>query len=122
MAQVEDNTIQPMAGRAPLILGGHDFHSITEAIAEPVERKTPLGWWLFFLPSVGMLSLLGISVAWLFWEGIGVWGLNNPVWPIAQPIFACCPLPSVLLRFWHPHATTPRRDAQAKNLRISCFP
>jgi molybdopterin-containing oxidoreductase family membrane subunit len=26
-----------------------------------------------------MLGILGISVGWLVWEGIGVWGLNQPV-------------------------------------------
>jgi Ni/Fe-hydrogenase subunit HybB-like protein len=69
----------PVRGRAPLILGGHDFPSITRAVCDPLERPTPLGWWLFFLPSLGLLSLLGLATGWLFWEGIGIWGLNNPV-------------------------------------------
>jgi molybdopterin-containing oxidoreductase family membrane subunit len=80
IAQVEDNALyDPVEGRAPLILGGKDFHAITEAVAAPLERKTPLGWWLLFIPSVAMLGLLGVSIAWLFWEGTGIWGLNNPV-------------------------------------------
>jgi Ni/Fe-hydrogenase subunit HybB-like protein len=70
---------EPLHPRPPLILGGHDFHSITEAVARPLESRTPRGWWLAFGVSLALLSLLGISVAWLFWEGIGVWGLNNPV-------------------------------------------
>jgi molybdopterin-containing oxidoreductase family membrane subunit len=65
--------------RPPLILGRPDFHSITEAVAAPLERPTPRAWWLCFGVSLAMLSLLGLSVAWLFWEGVGVWGLNNPV-------------------------------------------
>ena len=83
MAGVEpadDNVFHdPLQGRAPLILGGHDFHSITEAVAEPLERKTPLGWWLFFIPSLALLAVFGISIFWLFWEGIGIWGVTNPV-------------------------------------------
>ncbi len=90
MAQLLENTHEPVEGRAPLILGGHDFKSLTAAVAAPLERKTPLGWWLLFLPSVCMLSLLGVAVAWLFWEGIGVWGLNNPIgwgWAIVNFVF-----------------------------------
>jgi len=80
MAQSSDNAYHdPLSGRAPLIVGGHDFHSLTEAVAAPLERKTPLGWWLFFIPSLAMLGLFGLSIGWLFWEGTGIWGLNNPV-------------------------------------------
>jgi len=80
----------PVAGRPPLILRSPDFHSITEVVAEPVERKTPIGWWLFFVPSLGLLGLLGVAVSWLFWEGIGIWGLNVPVgwaWDITNFVF-----------------------------------
>jgi Ni/Fe-hydrogenase subunit HybB-like protein len=77
---IDDNVhYDPVDGRALLILGGHDFHSLTEAVARPLERKTPLGWWFVFIPSVGLLGLLGFSTAWLFWEGIGIWGVNIPV-------------------------------------------
>src|SRR6185295_3294967 len=69
----------PVDHRAPLILGAPTFHAITEAVARPLERKPTRGWWICFLASLSMLGLLGVSIAWLFWEGIGVWGLNNPV-------------------------------------------
>ena len=81
MAQtLEDNvSYDPVDGRAPLILGGHDFASITDAVARPLESKTPLGWWIVFSISLSLLGLFGLSIGWLVWEGIGVWGLNNPV-------------------------------------------
>ena len=92
MAQTDvvDLLDPPVAGRPPLILRSPDFHSITEVVAEPVERKTPIGWWLFFVPSLGLLGLLGVAVSWLFWEGIGIWGLNVPVgwaWDITNFVF-----------------------------------
>ncbi|HUP23479.1 MAG TPA: NrfD/PsrC family molybdoenzyme membrane anchor subunit [Thermoanaerobaculia bacterium] len=80
LEQADDNVFHdPVQGRAPLILGGHDFRSITEAVAEPLESKTPLGWWLFFLPSLALLAMFGVSIGWLFWEGIGIWGVTNPI-------------------------------------------
>ena len=91
MAQTERELLDnPVGGRPTLILRSPDFHSITEVVAEPLERPTPIGWWLFFIPSVGLLSLLGIAVGWLFWEGIGIWGLNVPVgwaWDITNFVF-----------------------------------
>ena len=91
MAQTEAELLDnPVAGQPTLILRSPDFHSITEAVAEPVERPAPIGWWLFFLPSLALLGLLGVAISWLFWEGIGVWGLNVPVgwaWDITNFVF-----------------------------------
>jgi molybdopterin-containing oxidoreductase family membrane subunit len=86
-AELLDN---PVAGHPTLILRSPDFHSITEAVAQPVERPTPRAWWFFFIPSLALLGLLGVAVSWLFWEGIGVWGLNVPVgwsWDITNFVF-----------------------------------
>jgi molybdopterin-containing oxidoreductase family membrane subunit len=71
--------LDPIETRAPLIHGATDFHSITEAVARPIENKAPLRWWCFFAFGLCLLSLLLISVTWLVWRGVGVWGLNNPV-------------------------------------------
>src|ERR1041384_1755163 len=77
---VEDNVSQePVSGRAPLILGGHNFHSITEAVAAPSEGPPTVGWWLCLGASASIPGLLLFSSSWLFWQGIGVWGLNQPV-------------------------------------------
>jgi len=91
LAQTEAELLDnPVAGRPTLILRSPDFHSITEAVAEPVERPVSIGWWLCFLPSLALLGLLGVAVSWLFWEGIGIWGLNVPVgwaWDITNFVF-----------------------------------
>jgi len=63
-------------------MAGNDFTSVTDKVLKPVElevRKTPLAWYIAFVPSLGLLGLLGAMIAWLFWKGVGVWGLNNPV-------------------------------------------
>ncbi|MEE2827874.1 MAG: NrfD/PsrC family molybdoenzyme membrane anchor subunit [Myxococcota bacterium] len=85
-----DQLADPISRRAPLVLGGRDFHSITEAVVGAVERKTPKAWWVAFLVSLSLLGVYGISIQHLVWEGTGVWGLNNPVawgWAIVNFVF-----------------------------------
>jgi Ni/Fe-hydrogenase subunit HybB-like protein len=85
-----DQLADPVAERAPLVLGGLDFHGLTELVAQPVERPTQPAWWIAFFVSLSLLGVYGISVAWLVWEGTGVWGLNNPVgwgWAIVNFVF-----------------------------------
>ncbi len=77
-----DNTWDSPRERAPLIVGGHDFASITDRVCRPAEtelRDTPVGWLLAFAVSSGILALLGAMVFHLFFSGVGVWHLNNPV-------------------------------------------
>ena len=126
MAQTEAELLDnPVAGRPTLILRSPDFHSITEVVAEPVERSTPIGWWLFFIPSVALLSLLGVAVTWLFWEGIGIWGLNQPVgwaWDITNFVFwvgighAGTLISAILFLFRQTWRTSINRSAEAMTI------
>ncbi len=89
-AHGDAHDVDPIDHRPPLILGAPDFHAITEAVARPLEWKPPLGWWIVLGISLAMLSLLGVAVGWLFWEGIGVWGNQIPVawaWDITNFVF-----------------------------------
>ncbi len=52
---------------------------VSEQVSRVVEQRAPLGWWIYFGISLVFLGVLGISVSYLFWEGIGVWGNNSPV-------------------------------------------
>src|SRR5262245_50721865 len=121
-AKLLDN---PVAGRPTLILRSPDFHSITEVVAEPVERRTPIGWWLFFIPSLSLLGLLGLAVSWLFWEGIGIWGLNVPVgwaWDITDFVFwvgighAGTLISAILFLFRQKWRTSINRSAEAMTI------
>jgi Ni/Fe-hydrogenase subunit HybB-like protein len=84
-----EDELDPVEGRGALIRGHLTFHDVTEAVARPIEVPAK-AWWIFFLVSVSMLGILGISVSYLFWEGIGIWGTNVPVgwaWPIVNFVF-----------------------------------
>jgi Ni/Fe-hydrogenase subunit HybB-like protein len=65
--------------RVPLVNGALNFRSLTNLVIKPIEDKAPLWWIISFLVSLSLLFLLKASLAYLIWEGVGVWGLNNPV-------------------------------------------
>jgi molybdopterin-containing oxidoreductase family membrane subunit len=64
----------------PVIAPGHDFETVTEAVAQiPLAKRTPLGWVFGFL--IGFTLLMGLQMALgnLVLNGIGIWGNNVPV-------------------------------------------
>jgi Ni/Fe-hydrogenase subunit HybB-like protein len=52
---------------------------VSDQVSSVTERTAPLGWWIYFGISLMALGVLGLSVGYLFWEGIGAWGNNSPV-------------------------------------------
>jgi Ni/Fe-hydrogenase subunit HybB-like protein len=89
MAQPLDR-LDPVDRRALLITGDHDLHSLTEAVAAPVEWVPPRAWYIAISISLCLVALLLVSVGHLFWHGTGVWGLNIPVgwgWAIVNFVF-----------------------------------
>ncbi len=76
--------------RAPLVLGDHDFTSVTDVVTGITLRPTPPLWYVAFSISLAMLSLLVVTTAYLFLTGVGVWGNNNTVgwgFPIINFVF-----------------------------------
>jgi Ni/Fe-hydrogenase subunit HybB-like protein len=59
--------------------GDQTFGSITEKISSITERKTPRLWYLAFGAAFSLLLVLIGSIGYLVFEGVGIWGLNNPV-------------------------------------------
>lgn len=71
------------------IEGGHDMASLTDLVADSVgPARTRRTWLLLLLLTFGGVSLLLVSVLWLFSHYIGVWGVDIPVaWGIAIASF-----------------------------------
>lgn len=69
-----DYTIEP-----PVVEGKPSLSSINEDIARPLETKPTKGWYIAISISLTMLLIGAVSLAITFIEGIGVWGLNQPV-------------------------------------------
>ncbi|MGI4801593.1 MAG: NrfD/PsrC family molybdoenzyme membrane anchor subunit [Janthinobacterium lividum] len=44
-----------------------------------LEHRARWRWWIAFGVALGLVGVLVVSVAWLLYEGVGVWGNNVPV-------------------------------------------
>jgi molybdopterin-containing oxidoreductase family membrane subunit len=69
----------------PLIEGEQTFESIDQKVADlvlhqkgryPVNLKSP--WYIIMGTAIGIFHLLILSVGWLLYQGIGIWGNNVP--------------------------------------------
>jgi Ni/Fe-hydrogenase subunit HybB-like protein len=56
------------------------FGEISDAVCTVTETKAPKGWWVAFLIAVTFAGILVTSIGYLFWEGVGSWGNNSPVY------------------------------------------
>ena len=74
----------------PLIGGNQTFATVTEKICKIVEIKTKPIWYIALLGVGSLLAIMLGSIGYLIFEGIGIWGLNNPVgwgWAIVNFVF-----------------------------------
>ncbi|MHB0968720.1 MAG: NrfD/PsrC family molybdoenzyme membrane anchor subunit [Thermoanaerobaculia bacterium] len=70
----------PRFVKAPTIEPGHSFATVTDQISAIVlSGRTPTGWYIGFTIAFTLLCVMLISIGWLLFKGVGVWGLNNPV-------------------------------------------
>ncbi len=69
-----------------LLEGQHNYDTITEGIGGVVlnqEKFSPLNdkgkkWTMFFLAGFALVNILLLSIGWLLYQGIGIWGNNQP--------------------------------------------
>jgi len=80
MASITTPIPKPLETIAPLMAPGHTFESISRDITDVVlEKPMPRAWWACLGIGVSLLGMFGGTTAYLFWEGLGLWGINNPV-------------------------------------------
>jgi molybdopterin-containing oxidoreductase family membrane subunit len=70
----------------PVVEPGLTFASVTDKISAIVlKRRTPIGWFIGFAISFALAQVLLLSITYLVFTGIGIFGTNVPVgW--AMPI------------------------------------
>lgn len=63
-----------------LLAPGHTFGSVTDKISALVLTR-PFNWrWMVgFGASSGLVMMLTVAIAYLLYEGVGIWGINQPV-------------------------------------------
>ena len=85
--------VDPIAGRESLVRGQHDFHYITEQVCRVVEqplKETSMGFYFALLLAASTFAMFLGFIGWLYWDGPGIWGNNNPVgwaWDIVNFVF-----------------------------------
>ncbi len=76
--------------RVPLVLGGHDFTTLTDLVTGLALRRAPTAWYIAFSIALTLLSVLLVTLGYLLTTGVGVWGNNNTVswgFPIINFVF-----------------------------------
>jgi len=72
--------VEPGEQKAPVIQPGHTFASITEKVSSIVLHRPIMGGWVLGMFICFMiLQWFLFAVCWLFYRGVGVWGVNIPV-------------------------------------------
>jgi Ni/Fe-hydrogenase subunit HybB-like protein len=76
--------------RVPLVTNDRNIPWVTQNVADIVESRTPIWWWvsIFFTSLVAAFGLF--CIAYQISTGVGVWGENHPVgwaWDITNFVF-----------------------------------
>ncbi|MGH7114115.1 MAG: NrfD/PsrC family molybdoenzyme membrane anchor subunit [Stellaceae bacterium] len=73
-------SVADLPSAAPVVAPGVTLRSLSEEVSERVLRpKAPRWWWVGFGISLVLFLTVVVAVAWLFINGIGVWGVQIPV-------------------------------------------
>jgi molybdopterin-containing oxidoreductase family membrane subunit len=79
---IGSGTIVPASPRNedPVVFPSVTAASMTDRICAIALRDRPeLWWWIAFVPSMALTFLLIVSIGYLFYAGIGIWGIDWPV-------------------------------------------
>ncbi len=64
----------------PVVMPGPTIGSMTDRIcAIALRERAFLWWWIAFFPCAGLSAVLVISILYLFYAGVGIWGIDWPV-------------------------------------------
>jgi molybdopterin-containing oxidoreductase family membrane subunit len=75
----------PRKSRPVVLAGDYSYASISDKISDIVlTRPTHWGWFAGFALCSALLILFLVAITYLFYKGVGIWGINIPVaWAFA---------------------------------------
>ncbi len=72
--------LSPLGYPDRLIGDGQTYGTVAEKIGDIVLKgQHPTGWWFGFAAAFSLLMVFLFSVCYLFYKGVGIWGVNMPV-------------------------------------------
>jgi Ni/Fe-hydrogenase subunit HybB-like protein len=71
---------RPPLSRDPVVLPGSTIGSMTDQIcAIALRERAFLWWWIAMIPASVLTGVLVAAIVWLFYAGVGIWGVDWPV-------------------------------------------
>src|SRR5690242_301450 len=85
----EAGIVRGAGSAAPVLSGRYSYGSITDKIADIVlEHRSGRVFWIAIAVASAFTVLFLVSVTYLFFTGVGIWGVNEPVaWAFALTNF-----------------------------------
>ncbi len=81
LARATRPAVPPLRRDDPVLLPGATMGSMTDRVCALVLRERAFRWWwIAMAPSALLAGLFVVATAYLFWAGVGIWGID---WPIA---------------------------------------
>ncbi len=71
-------TVVDYTRELPVVEGRPTASEIEAVVAAPLDQAPPRRWWIAFSITLSMLSIGVFCVAVTLYEGLGVWGVNQP--------------------------------------------
>jgi len=129
--EVSPNPKQDPLGAVPVITPGYSYRSMTDKLSALVlTHNTPTAWFAFMAVGFSLLMLLMMSLSYLLYKGVGIWGNNSPVgwaFPIINFVWwigighAGTLISAILLLFKQDWRTSINRFAEAMTLfAVAC--
>lgn len=129
--EVSPNPTQDPLGAVPVITPGYSYRSMTDKLSSLVlTHNTPTAWFAFMAVGFSLLMVLQMSLGYLLYKGVGIWGNNSPVgwaFPIINFVWwigighAGTLISAILLLFKQDWRTSINRFAEAMTLfAVAC--